>query len=139
MVEAVPGRTHITPVRVYYEDTDAGGVVYHASYLRFAERARTEMMRDFSRGHYARMLSQGMGFVVRRCVVDYARPALLDDLLEVHTRPLQVGAASLTAEQIVRRDGEVLVSMEIKLASIGAGGRPARMPTELRHAIAEFL
>ena len=139
MVEAPMGRTHITPVRVYYEDTDAAGIVYYANYLKFAERARTEMMRDLSGGHYARMLADGMAFVVRRCSVDYARPAMLDDLLEVHSRALHVGAASLSAEQIVRRDGEQLVAMEVKLGCIDAQGRPARMPAELRKVIGRFL
>ncbi len=139
MVEAAMARTHITPIRVYYEDTDAAGIVYYANYLKFAERARTEMMRDLSGGHYAQMLAEGMGFVVRRCVVDYARPARLDDLLEVHSRALHVGAASLSAEQIVRRGGEQLVAMEVKLGCIDARGRAARMPAALREVMGEFL
>ena len=139
MVEAAATKTHVTPVRVYYEDTDAGGIVYYANYLKFAERARTEMMRDLSGGHYAQMLAEGMGFVVRRCTVDYAKPAMLDDLLEVHSRALHVGAASLSAEQIVRRGGEQLVEMEVKLGCVDARGRPARMPAALREAIGQFL
>jgi acyl-CoA thioester hydrolase len=139
MVEGAVARTHITPIRVYYEDTDAGGIVYYANYLKFAERARTEMMRDLSGGHYGQMLANGMGFVVRRCIVDYMKPAMLDDLLEVHSRALHVGAASLSAEQIVRRDGEQLVGIEVKLGCVDAQGRPARMPAELRKTIGQFL
>jgi len=139
MVEAAVAKTHITPVRVYYEDTDAAGIVYYANYLKFAERARTEMMRDLSGGHYTRMLADGMAFVVRRCTADYQRPARLDDLLEVHSRALNLGAASLTAEQVVRRGAEQLVGIEVKLACIDARGRPARMPDGLRDAISQYL
>lgn len=135
MVEAPPERTHITPIRVYYEDTDAGGIVYYANYLKYAERARTEMMRERSQGLYARMLGDGMAFIVRRCSIDYGAPARLDDLLEVHSRLLHVGGASLTAEQTVRRNGEELVRIEVKLACVGRDGRPARIPPELYAAM----
>lgn len=139
MVEARTAATHITPIRIYYEDTDAAGIVYYANYLRFAERARTEMMRDLSEGLYARMLADGMAFVVRRCIVDYAGSAKLDDLVEVHSRVLHVGGASLSAEQAVRRGGERLVGMEVKLGCIGPDGKPARMPAELRAAIEKYM
>ncbi|MCK5621958.1 MAG: tol-pal system-associated acyl-CoA thioesterase [Alphaproteobacteria bacterium] len=135
MVEAPAAATHITPIRVYYEDTDAAGIVYYANYLNFAERARTEMMRDLADGLYARMLADGMAFVVRRCTVDYAGAAKLDDLVEVQSRVLNVGGASLSAEQTVWRDGERLVAMEVKLGCIGSDGRPARIPADLRAAI----
>jgi len=138
MVEALSGKSHITPIRIYYEDTDAGGIVYHSNYLKYAERARTEMMRDLSDGLYARMLSDGLAFVVRRCTVDYAGAARLDDLVEVHSRVLHVGGASLAAEQIVHRDGARLVAMEVKLGCIGADGRPARIPPDLRAVIEKY-
>lgn len=138
MVEARSDNTHITPVRIYYEDTDAGGIVYHSNYLKYAERARTEMMRDLSDGQYARMLSDGLGFIVRRCTVDYAGAAKLDDLVEVHSRVLHVGGASISAEQIVRRGGERLVAMEIKLGCVDGGGRPARIPSDLRAVIEKY-
>jgi len=134
---AAPG-THLTPVRVYYEDTDAGGIVYYANYLKFAERARTEFLRDVSGGHYARMLKDGMMFVVRRCTVDYNRPAALDDLLGVHSRVLQLGGATLAAEQIVRRGTEDLVHITVDLACLGPAGRPARIPAPLRAALLDF-
>jgi len=138
MVEAPQAGTHITPIRVYYEDTDAAGIVYYANYLKFAERARTEMMRDYSDGHYARMLAEGMAFIVRRCTVDYAGSAKLDDLVEVHSRVLNVGGASLSAEQTVRCDDEQLVAMEVKLGCVGPDGRPARIPPDLRTVIEKF-
>jgi acyl-CoA thioester hydrolase len=138
MVEAPAAGTHITPIRVYYEDTDAAGIVYYANYLKFAERARTEMMRDLSGGRYARMLADGMAFIVRRCTVEYAGSAKLDDLVEVHSRVLNVGGASLSAEQTVRRDGEQLVDMVVKLGCVGPDGRPARIPENLRAVIEKY-
>ncbi len=138
MVDAAARGTHITPVRVYYEDTDAAGIVYYANYLKFAERARTEFLRALCGGEYTRMCEEGMGFVVRRCRADYERPAKLDDLLEVHSRILELGAASLSAEQIVRRDGGDLVRLTVDLACVGRGGRPARLPPALRKALSAF-
>jgi len=135
MTEARLAKTHITPIRVYYEDTDAAGIVYYANYLKFAERARTEMMREHSDGHYARMLADGMVFVVRRCGIDYAGAARLDDLVEVRSRLTHLGGASVSAEQIVYRGDERLVGMEIKLGCIGSDGRPARIPDGLRAAM----
>ena len=90
---------HHYTLRVYYEDTDAGGVVYHASYLRYAERARTEALRDLGIPHAALIAQYGLMFVVRRIKVDYLRPARIDESLTVVTEPLQVGGASLLLRQ----------------------------------------
>ena len=79
---------HIFPLRVYYEDTDAGGIVYYANYLRFAERARTEYLRSVGADHQTLLAEDGIAFTVRQCSVDYMSPAFLDDPLEVHTRLL---------------------------------------------------
>ena len=138
MVDRGPGAAHVSTIRVYYEDTDAGGVVYYANYLKFAERARTEMMRDHSNGQYRKMLDDGMQFVVRRCNAEYRGSARLDDLLEVHSRMMRLGGASLSAEQIVRREGEKLVTLDVDLACIGPEGRPARIPEGLRAALEIF-
>lgn len=138
MVDAAASGIHVTPIRVYYEDTDAAGIVYYANYLKFAERGRTEFLRDICGGDYARMRDEGMGFVVRRCTADYGRPARLDDLLEVHSRILELGAASLSAEQVVRRDSDDLVHMTVDLACLGRDGRPARIPPALRDALNVF-
>lgn len=127
--------THVLPVRVYYEDTDAAGIVYYANYLKFAERARTEFMRDVSDGHYARMLEDGQQFVVRRCTIEYGQPARLDDLLEIHSRILDIGAATIAAEQVVRRGGAELVRMTVDLVCVGRDGRPLRVPAPLRHVL----
>src|ERR1700743_2725756 len=94
--------THRYPVRVYYEDTDAGGVVYHATYLRYAERARTEALRDLGIPHAELVERYTLMFMVRRIEVDYLRPARLDDSLTVVTEPLAVGGASMTLRQDVQ-------------------------------------
>src|SRR3954467_14056691 len=90
-----PDGEHRYAVRVYYEDTDAGGVVYHAAYLRFAERARTEALRDLGVPHAEMLAGHNVMFVVRRIEVDYLRPARLDDSLTVVTESLAVGGASV--------------------------------------------
>ncbi|MCW3477415.1 tol-pal system-associated acyl-CoA thioesterase [Limobrevibacterium gyesilva] len=131
--------SHHYPVRVYYEDTDAGGVVYHANYLRFAERARTEALRDLGVPH-AEMTSQyGLMFMVRRVKVDYLGPARLDDSLVVITQPLAIRAASTDLRQRFVRIGEAgrdLVSLEIQLACVRLSDqRPARVPARWRDAL----
>ena len=115
-------------VRVYYEDTDAGGVVYHARFLAFAERARTEAMRDLGAPHAELMRDHGLGFVVRRADMDYLRPARLDDALDVVTGPWVLGGARVTVAQRIERSGRPLVTLRIMLAAVGADGRPARIP-----------
>ena len=129
---------HVFPVRVYYEDTDAGGLVYHASYLRFAERARTEALRQAGTEQGQMLSETGLGFVVRRMEIDFRGPAVLDDLLEVVTRLSDIGGASLAAEQTIRRAGATLVHMLLKLACIDRQGRPARMPGTLRAALQDL-
>jgi len=125
--------------RVYFEDTDAGGVVYHASYLRFAERARTEALRDLGVPHAVLLDRFGLIFVVRRIKLDYLRPARLDDSLEIDTRVLGFGASRVELSQIVRREGERLAEAEITLACVRRrDGRPARIPPPWRGALARL-
>ena len=138
MVDGAPAGTHVFPIRIYYEDTDSDGVVYYVNYLKFAERARTELLRELDVPHEMMKQQHGMNFAVRRCSVDYRGPARLDDLVEVHSRVLQLRGASMATEQVVRRDGQVLASMTIDLACLGAGDRPVRMPDVLRRALADF-
>jgi acyl-CoA thioester hydrolase len=127
---------HRFPVRVYYEDTDAGGIVYHSAYLRFAERGRTEWMRDLGFDHTGLRAKTGAGFAVARAEIDYVKPAVLDDLLEVETRIVKAGGASTRIEQDVLRDGVPIVRMVLRLAFMGADGKPHRMPDELRALLA---
>ena len=130
---------HIFALRVYYEDTDAGGIVYYANYLRFAERARTEYLRMVVADDQSLLAENGIAFTVRQCSVDYMSPAFLDDPLEVHTRFLEVRGASLRAEQVVKRKMDELVRLTVRLACIGDDGRPRRMPAALRSALSSSL
>ena len=135
---ASPEGIHIYPVRVYYEDTDAAGIVYYANYLKYAERARTEMLRDLGTENARLMETEGLAFAVRRCEVDFFKPARLDDLLSVETRLIDVGGASLVADQRVKRDNAELVRMELKLACMSLDGRPARLPAVVKSRLEEF-
>jgi acyl-CoA thioester hydrolase len=130
--------THHFPVRVFYEDTDAAGIVYYANYLKFVERARTEMMREAGIHHSALAAGPGIAFIVRRCLADYRLPAKLDDLLDIRTRILKLAGASIEAEQTVWRDDTLLVRIEVKLGCIDRAGRAVRLPTELRQALTRF-
>ena len=129
------GKVFIFPLRVYYEDTDAAGIVYYANYLKFIERARTEMMRAAGIEHSAMREADGVMFIVKRCTLDFRRPARLDDMLEIHTRIVVLKRASLEAEQTVLKDGETLLYAELRLACINQDGAPARFPPDLRSAL----
>jgi len=133
------GAVHVYPLRVYYEDTDVGGVVYYANYLKFAERARSEMLRLIGFPHGEMMRRDGLAFAVRRCEADFIRPARFDDVLEVHTGSIDMEAASLWLDQRVKRDGDDLVVLRIRLACIAENGKPARLPAELRTALAALV
>jgi acyl-CoA thioester hydrolase len=125
---ALDGR-HRYAVRVYYEDTDAGGVVYHATYLRFAERARTEALRDAGIAHADLVQRFTLMFVVRHLEVDYLRSARLDDSLTVVTEPLAVGGASVTLRQDVRGPEGSYAVLTVRLACVKPGeGKPGRLP-----------
>jgi acyl-CoA thioester hydrolase len=128
--------SHSLPLCVYYEDTDAGGIVYHANYLKFAERGRSEMLRSLGFPHRKLGAEHGVGFAVRHCAVDYLSPARLEDALTVDTMLGEVGAATLRLRQQIRRDGQLLADLDILVACIGRDGRPRRLPTELRAILA---
>jgi acyl-CoA thioester hydrolase len=132
---ALSGGTHILPIRVYYEDTDFSGVVYHASYLRFLERGRTDFLRlaglDQSTLHAE---GDGLIFAVRRMTIDYLKPARMDDVLTVETRTDEVRGASLVIAQRILRATEVVVTADVRVAAI-AGGKPAPIPDALRSVL----
>ena len=123
---------HVLPVRVYYEDTDFSGFVYHASYLRFMERGRTELLRglagDQSDLHRE---AKGLVFVVRRMKIDFLKPAFMDDQLVVRTTTRELRGASMTLSQDVRRGEEILVAAEVTVACV-RDGRAVRLPDSLR-------
>ena len=133
------GAEHVYPLRVYHEDTDAGGIVYYANYLKFAERARTEMMRGAGITHVTLLGDHDAAFVVRRCVVDYRQPARLDDEIEVRTSIGTVAGAHIEAEQRVIRDGALLANIDLKLGCVGRTGRAVRLPVPLRDALSELV
>ncbi|MDQ2805166.1 MAG: tol-pal system-associated acyl-CoA thioesterase [Pseudomonadota bacterium] len=127
-------------LRVYYEDTDAAGIVYHANYLRYAERARTEAMRAMGAAHADLVRDCNLMFVVRRAELDYLRPARLDDRLEVVTEPVRLRAAAVTLRQSIRNDRGSCVVLAIELACVALGGnRPARIPPRWRAAFEQML
>ena len=134
-----PQSIHRYSFRVYYEDTDAGGVVYHANYLRYAERARTEALRDAGIPHASLVERFGLMFMVHRAEIDYVRPAMLDDPLVVETETIDVGGATILLHQTVQGPNGVCVALRIKLACVRIGGRKAaRIPPEWREAMADM-
>jgi acyl-CoA thioester hydrolase len=122
---------HLFNLRVYWEDTDAGGLVYHANYLKFAERARTEMLRHLGVEQDRLRADTGLMFVVRRLVAEFLRPARLDDELAVATQIKHLGGASLDLDQEVRRADNALVRLALRIACIGRDGRPSRLPDDI--------
>lgn len=120
------------PTRVYWEDTDAGGVVYHAQYLAFLERARTEWMRALGRGQEALRADQDLVFAVRAMRIDFRQPARLDDALDVSVSLTQCRRASLVLDQAIRCRGALLLDAQVRVAALGAADfRPRAIPDAL--------
>ena len=130
---------HELPVRIYYEDTDAGGVVYHARYLAFAERARTEMLRAVGAPSTELAASSGLGFAVRRLSAEFRQPARLDDALTVRTGLKGFEGASIALEQAIWRNATLLVEILLELVCINGRFRPVRIPAALKSAIETHL
>jgi acyl-CoA thioester hydrolase len=129
---------HRLDLRIYYEDTDFSGSVYHASYLRFMERARTEWVRQTGFDQKAAFAAKpSVVFVVRRMTIDYLRPAHMDDEVVVETALIEARGASLELAQSVRRGAALLVGARVRVASL-AGGKPTRLPHEIVRALAEI-
>ena len=119
-------------LRVYYEDTDFGGLVYYANYLKFIERARSEWVRSLGIDQKTLKSEQGVVFAVRHLEAEYVQPAQFDDLLEVRTQLESLTAARLIISQEVCRDRELLFQARLTLVSISASGKPIRLPAEIR-------
>lgn len=128
----MPFSVHQMPVRVYYEDTDAGGIVYHASYLKFAERGRTELLRAAGFEHAKLLAETGMAFAVISMNIDFLAPARLDDLLTVRTSVTEVKGASLAMAQEIWRDPVQLTAINLRLACLDRHGKAARLPIRLK-------
>lgn len=135
------GQTHLFDLRVYYEDTDAGGIVYYANYLKFAERARTEVLRELGVAQRELMEGEGLAFAVRRCTVDYFAPAKLDDELQIHSTVRALGPASLDIEQSIRRSDGVgeLVRLDVKIVVINKSGRASRIPEDVAELLRPYV
>ena len=135
------GGRHAMTVRVYYEDTDFSGIVYHANYLRFMERGRTNHLRLLGADHRAlfeeaNRETPGFAFVVRSMRIEFLKSARMDDVLEVITRPVEIKGASITLHQQVLRGEEILVDAQVRVACV-SGGRAQPIPKALRQAMAE--
>lgn len=125
---------HTFPIRIYYEDTDFSGNVYHAAYLKFMERARSEFLRE--RGvHHTELLKTGLVFAVRDLQISYDRPAHIDDLLEVATKVDYIKGARMVLSQTVSRDNVILSRGSVTIVAISLEGRPLRLPANLAGAL----
>ena len=115
-------------LRVYYEDTDAGGIVYHAAYLRFAERGRTEFVRKLGIDQQQLRAETGSGFVVTSLTIDYLKPAFLDDNLTITTEIERIRPASVNFKQTVARESQILAHLKVRVACLDGDGRLTRLP-----------
>jgi acyl-CoA thioester hydrolase len=130
---------HRLPIRIYYEDTDFTGLVYHASYLRFMERGRSDFIRllGIDQGELFEQTAEeapGFHFVVRSMKLDFLKPARVDEVIEVVTKPGEVGGASIILKQSIVRGGETLIEADVRIAFV-AGEKPQRIPAALRKAL----
>ena len=136
---SIAGGRHVMQVRVYYEDTDFTGIVYHANYLRFMERGRTNYLRLLGAGHrdlfeQAEKEAPGFHFVVRHMDIDFLKPARMDDVLDIVTAAEEVKGASITMHQKVMRGEELLIEARVQVAFVSQG-RAQRIPKPLRDAM----
>jgi acyl-CoA thioester hydrolase len=132
---AFSGGVHAFPIRVYYEDTDFSGIVYHANFLRFIERARTEMLREKDLHQGEILAGEQLFFVVARMNIEFLRPARMDDLLTVETRVIKISAAILELDQHVKRGDETLFTARVLIAAV-SGGKARRLPQAIREKLA---
>ena len=139
LVADAAGRRHVLPIRVYFEDTDFSGLVYHASYVRWCERGRSDFLRLLGNDHQA-LLAGAAGrepaaFVVRRMRLEFLRPARIDEILEVTTRVAAATAATLSLDQRIQRGEQLLFTAEVMVVLMSAAGKPMRLSSELKAAL----
>lgn len=131
---------HTIDVRVYYEDTDAGGIVYHANYLKFAERGRTEFLRHTGFQNSEVHNNVGVMFVVRHIDIDYLAPAMLDDFLKLDTTISELKNSSFIMHQCVRKGGEIITDMKVVLVCVDTETyKPTRLPQEIKDAFQDYV
>ena len=133
------GPVHRFAVRAYYEDTDLSGVVYHANYLRWFERARSDLVRLIGIDQRAAIDSGAGAYTVSDLAIRYAAPARLDDIVLIETRGEEIGAASCRLVQRALRDGTLLAEMRVRVGFVGPDGRPRRQPADWRSAFARLI
>lgn len=124
----ISGNVHKLPVRVYFEDTDAAGIVYYANYLKFFERGRTDFMRSIGFLHSDLLKKKNIYFVVRKCVIKFSLPASLDELLIVNTSVKKVRRSIIDFEQEIFREEKAIVSAQIRVVSVGSDGKLKKLP-----------
>ena len=135
----ISGKKFLYPIRVYYEDTDAGGIVYYANYLKFAERARSEFLRALNINQQKNLEENQTGFIVRSCQIDYLSSAFLDDALTVVCNISELGGASAVIHQEILRDDTLLARLDIKVVYMNiATHRPTRIPSEFIEKFTKF-
>jgi len=133
-------KTFVFPIRVYYEDTDLSGVVYHATYLRFMERGRSEFLRTTGLRHQGMLdADEAIVWAVRRVTIDYIKPARVDEALEVHTNVRNLSGARLWLSQDIRRQDDILSSAEVEACVISLDGHPRRIPGHMTEKLAKFM
>lgn len=138
----IEGETHVLPVRVYFEDTDCGGVIYHSNFLKYCERGRSDFIRLLgidATGPADPEHGEPAIFVVRRVEIDYLKPGRMDDVLEVVTRCAEIGSASLTLQQDIVRDGMLLARARVLVVLVSASGKPQRLGALVRGALQRFV
>ena len=128
-------KSHDINIRVYYEDTDAGGVVFYANYLKYAERGRTEFLRAIEVENRSVLLEHGLLFVVRKLNADYYMPAHLDDILTLTTSVERVGGASMDMKQVITKEGEKIFEMDVTLVCVDTNTKPKKWPSFIKEKI----
>jgi acyl-CoA thioester hydrolase len=138
----IEGDRHVLPIRVYFEDTDCGGVVYHANFLKFCERGRSDFIRLLgidAQGLANPEAGEPAIFVVRHVEIDYLKPGHMDDVLEIVTTCAEIGSASLKLRQDVMRDGTLIVRAVVTVVLVGRSGKPQRLGALVRNALQRFV
>jgi acyl-CoA thioester hydrolase len=139
LIEKAGRRAHVLPVRVYFEDTDFSGLVYHASYVRWCERGRSDFLRLLGNDH-RELIGGDTGrepaiFVVRRMAIEFLKPAHIDEILEIETSVAEVGAAHLVLDQRIRRSDTVLFEAKVTVVLISVAGKPMRLSSAIRASL----
>lgn len=134
------GKVHVLPLRIYYQDTDVSGFVYHANYLHYMERGRSEFFRAAGITRLAQIEEpEPTAWTLRKVMVEYFRPARLDDLIEVHTRCTSLSGARMVADQTIHLGPALLAHGQVEACVITLSGKPRRIPQDVRDKLSPFL